>query len=170
MRWFRCALLLCLSVGAARAAEVSPADKSIGITKRKAYGDWEMLCDKQRCSLIQAVREKQSKQLFMTAEIAADPGGKRGIVFSIAPIGIDFLKGVELVAADGTSRPLPLRTCYVAGCIATLPMDDLGGLEAFSTSGKAVYVVFSTVESSDSMRIPVTLNGLEEAIKDLPNV
>ena len=157
-------LLMC---GNTVAAELSAADKSIGITKRKAFGDWEMLCDKQRCSLIQAVREKNSKQLFMTAEIAADPGGKRGLVFSIAPIGIDFLKGVEFIAADGASRPLPLRTCYVAGCIATLPMDDLGGLESFSTSGKTVYVSFSTIENPDVMRIPVTLNGLESAVKEL---
>ncbi len=164
-------------VSAVHAAETkSVTANSNGIDKRDRVQDWEILCGKQKradgsmqsvCTLAQAVNEKESKKIFMTAEIAVDASNEQGLLLNIAPVGIDFMQGVKLVLGD-KSFPLQLRTCYPQGCIATTAIEAVGGVKAMATA-TSMSVQFNSI-SGESFKVPLSSKGLSEAADKMSQI
>jgi invasion protein IalB len=175
-RLFLCVALMAASCGFSAYAEEeakTPAAPKANIKKQEQIKDWELICGsnpqpdgtmRDMCSLLQSVREKDSKQPFATVEITRDPAGKLGMFFNVLPIGIEFSKGIKLEFEGGGSAPVEIRTCFPDKCVTSVALDDKA-LAKFKTAKSGTFT-FSNIYGVP-FRIPLSLNGFAEGLKGI---
>jgi invasion protein IalB len=121
------------------------------------YGQWALVCaevkdgtDKEPCSLVQALVERDSQKLVFRLTVAYGPKGN--LVLRIdGPNGVALQKGLEFSPDAVKTYRMPFETCLPQGCTALLLMqDDLkhdieksqkGTITVYALNGRAVQAV-----------------------------
>jgi invasion protein IalB len=117
------------------------------------FGEWALVCvtrkeqKGERCSLVQALIERDTKKLVFRLVFAYGPQGK--LVLQVdGPTGVALQRGVEFSPDTQKIYRLPYQTCVPQICRALLVVaDDLksemeksqkGSLTVFALNGQAV--------------------------------
>jgi invasion protein IalB len=136
----------------AKAAAVAPKPPPAKIIGN--FGQWALVCgeatskeEKEPCSLVQALVEKETKKLVFRVSVGYGPKGN--LVLRIdSPTGIALQKGLEFSPDAVKIYRLPFQTCVPQGCSAVLVVaDDLkqdlqksekGSITVYALNGQAV--------------------------------
>jgi invasion protein IalB len=118
------------------------------------FGQWALVCsepkskeEKQVCSLVQALVERDSQKLMFRVTVTYGPKGN--LVLRIdSPTGVALQKGVEFSPDEVKIYRMPFQTCLPRGCSALLVMEDdlkqdlqkseKGTITVYALSGQAV--------------------------------
>ena len=135
----------------ADAANKPPPAKVAG-----SFGNWTLLCgkeaqdEKERCSLVLPLVEKETQKLVFRIIVTYGPQGN--LVLRVdGPTGVALQRGVEFSPDTKKVYRMPFQTCLPMGCKALLLVpDDLkkelaaserGAITVYALNGKAVQTV-----------------------------
>lgn len=161
------ALLLafsCLLSGASAAQETKPTP-----AVRAQHGDWQIVCKKptgarnEVCAAVQDVTSESNPNVGLSVHFQRGVDGTRSLrVF--APLGILLPPGLGLQIDQAKVGHAPFVRCHVIGCFAQVTLDEVL-IKKFIAGETAWFIVFQTREAG--IGIPVSLNGLAEAMENL---
>ncbi len=135
----------------ADAANKPPQAKVAG-----SFGNWTLLCgkeaqdEKERCSLVLPLVEKETQKLVFRVIVTYGPQGN--LVLRVdGPTGVALQRGVEFSPDTKKIYRMPFQTCLPMGCKALLLVpDDLkneltgseqGAITVYALNGKAVQTI-----------------------------
>ncbi|HLC08419.1 MAG TPA: invasion associated locus B family protein [Methyloceanibacter sp.] len=131
------------------------------------FGQWALVCnepktkeEKQSCSLVQALVEKETQKLVFRVSLGYGPKGN--LVLRIdGPTGIALQKGLEFSPDAVKIYRLPFQTCVPQGCSAVLVVpDDLkqdlqksekGTITVYALNGQAVQALTQLTGFADGL-------------------
>ena len=94
------------------------------------FGQWGLLCtqpktkdEKQTCSLVQALVERDSQKLVFRVTVTYGPKGNLLLKID-SPTGVALQRGLEFSPGEVKIYRLPFQTCVPRGCSAALLMED----------------------------------------------
>jgi len=120
-----------------------------------SFGNWTLLCgkaqdEKERCSLVMPLVEKESQKLVFRVIVTYGPQD-RLILRVDSPTGVALQRGLEFSPDTQKIYRMAFQTCLPMGCKALLLMpDDLkkelstakeGSITVYALNGKAVRTV-----------------------------
>ena len=135
----------------ATAANQPPPAKVAG-----SFGSWTLLCgtetgdEKERCSLVLPLVEKDTQKLVFRVIVTYGPKGN--LVLRVdGPTGVALQRGMEFSPDTKKVYRMPFQTCLPMGCKALLLIsDDLkkelaasdkGAITVYALNGKAVQTI-----------------------------
>jgi len=144
---------------AAAQDKASPADAANQPPPAKvagSFGNWTLLCgtetgdEKERCSLVLPLVEKETQKLVFRVIVTYGPQGN--LVLRVdGPTGVALQRGIEFSPDTKKIYRMPFQTCLPMGCKALLLIsDDLkkelvgskqGAITVYALNGKAVQTV-----------------------------
>ena len=144
---------------AAAQDKASPADAANQPPPAKvagSFGNWTLLCgteagdEKERCSLVLPLVEKETQKLVFRVIVTYGPKGD--LVLRVdGPTGVALQRGIEFSPDTKKIYRMPFQTCLPMGCKALLLVsDDLkkelvgskqGAITVYALNGKAVQTV-----------------------------
>ena len=163
-------LAACLAV-VALASGIAPALSKP--EKGKVFGDWVIECEPgsdgaEQCfaSQTQTKTEKDEKpvRLLKLSIGYIGPKGAPAMV-AILPLGIFIPAGAAYQVDSGPQKPLLIQRCLPQGCIAATTVDERS--LAALRRGNRLLLGVKTEASGQTMTIPVSLKGIDAAIKSL---
>jgi len=121
-----------------------------------SFGNWTLLCgkeaqdEKERCSLVLPLVEKETQKLVFRVIVTYGPQGN--LVLRVdGPTGVALQRGVEFSPDTKKIYRMPFQTCLPMGCKALLLVpDDLkkeltgseqGAITVYALNGKAVQTI-----------------------------
>lgn len=134
------------------------------------FGQWALVCrepkskeEKEVCSLVQALVERDSQKLMFRVSVTYGPRGN--LVLRIdSPTGVALQKGLEFSPDEVKIYRLPFQTCLQGGCSAMLLMeDDLK--QDLQTSEKGTITVYAL--SGQAVRALAELKGFADGLAAL---
>ncbi len=154
-----------------RAATVTPAPEGNGLpAARSHHGDWTLRCSpakkSENCAVTEGVVGVAPDTDIGLTVLFLKGSGSAGLLMRVqAPGNVLLPSGLGLyIDGDDIGRAGYVR-CPANGCIAEVQVDD--ALLAKLRNGRtATFVIFLTPE--EGIGIPISLNGLGEAIQALP--
>ena len=140
-------------------AAVSPPGPAQSIT----FADWVLSCQpaaaKQRCALIQIVRDTKNRRII---QIMAKRNGPAAYLELTVPLGISIPYGVSLDLSDTVKLPTHLADCDPAGCRSVLALDEKTLTQI--KSAKTLSVTFQDSKSGKTITISASPTGFEQGI------
>jgi invasion protein IalB len=121
-----------------------------------SFGSWTLLCgkeaqdEKERCSLVMPLIEKETQKLVFRVILTYGPKGN--LVLRVdGPTGVALQRGVEFSPDTKKIYRMPFQTCLPMGCKALLLVPDelkkelaaseQGAITVYALNGKAVQTV-----------------------------
>ena len=153
---------------AAKAAAEPP--KSAPVKVAGNFGQWALVCgeaktkeEKQPCSLVQALVEKETQKLVFRLTVGYGPKGN--LVLRIdSPTGVAVQKGLEFSPDAVKIYRLPFQTCLPQGCSAVLIVpDDLK--QDLQKSGKGTITVYAL--NGQAVQALAELSGFADGLAAL---
>ncbi len=126
----------------------------------QVFEDWTARCGQQGCTLTQTQVVEGGARLIQFNIGRVGTQGELG-AFAMVPLGIHIPAGA-LLAHDGKSIPMTLKTCSQQGCQATVQLTAAQIAEI----GKAQSVEVAVMEGAtlQSMTIPLSIKGLSQGL------
>jgi invasion protein IalB len=94
------------------------------------FGQWGLVCnqpktkdEKQTCSLVQALVERDSQKLVFRVTVTYGPKGNLLLKID-SPTGVALQRGLEFAPGEVKIYRLPFQTCVPRGCSAVLLMEE----------------------------------------------
>lgn len=152
---------------AANAKAAAEPPKPAPVKVAGNFGQWALVCnephtkeEKPACSLVQALVERDSKQLMFRVSVTYGPKGNLMLRID-SPTGVALQKGLEFSPDEVKIYRLPFQTCVPRGCSAVLVMaDDLkqdlqksekGTITVYALSGQAVRALAQLAGFADGL-------------------
>jgi invasion protein IalB len=149
---------LAQSGGSSAAKKAAPEPDKPAPTAKVAgsFGNWTLLCgketpnQKERCSLVLPLVEKESQKLVFRVIVTYGP--QSNLVLRVdGPTGVALQRGLEFSPDTKKVYRMPFQTCLPMGCKALLLIpEDLkkelaaskqGAITVYALNGKAVQTV-----------------------------
>jgi invasion protein IalB len=138
------------------AAPADAANKPPPAKVAGSFGSWTLLCgkeakdEKERCSLVMPLIEKETQKLVFRVIVTYGPKGN--LVLRVdGPTGVALQRGVEFSPDTKKIYRMPFQTCLPMGCKALLLVPDelkkelsaskQGAITVYALNGKAVQTV-----------------------------
>lgn len=160
------------AAGASKAAEpaaTQPAAAQPGAGEAPA-GSWASRCLGESrsgpfdCVIEQSAFIANTGQVLGAVAIRLAPGAQQPVLTVQVPVGLDIASGITLQVDNAKAETLPVQTCELKGCFATLPLtaERLAALKA----GKTLNVGFQNL-SKQAFTLPFVLTSFADAYKKI---
>jgi len=141
---------------AAAAQKVGTATKPPPAKVAGSFGNWTLLCgkeakdEKERCSLVLPLVEKETQKLVFRVIVTYGPKGN--LVLRVdGPTGVALQRGIEFSPDTKKIYRMPFQTCLPMGCKALLLVPDelkkemaaskQGAITVYALNGRAVQTI-----------------------------
>lgn len=143
---------------------IKPSDPRDSMQTIRAFQDWRLTCAARTekaggCIVQSAIFDKATGTPLV--QLTVGKNGQIDTLAIVAPLGVLIPPGLRITMGSGPQRPVAFKTCFQAGCIATLPL-DAGLTNAMTSNTDGQIILVNGLGKAVGMKY--SLKGFKEAL------
>lgn len=135
------------------------------ITDGQKYGDWQGVCQADKCGVIQTVNDSKGQPIGQILIRKVAEAGNAPAMFVSVPLGMNLRAGIIFTVDGKDLGALPYEFCTAGGCnsIAPLKGEELAKIKA----GNTLTITVTTFAGQEQKKMSFSLKGVTSAINAL---